>query len=116
MTYYDMTPDRVQASGTAVSGLTGEAQSVASSLLAAISSAAGQVRHPVMSAALQDYRAAEAASVRAVPDLVQSLGSRTAGSAADVTSADSAGAATLALGISASDQLSNQLFSNPLTP
>ena len=116
MTQYDMSPDSVNAAGRAVSGLTGEAQGVATGLLAAIGSAASQCRHPVMGAAMQEYRAAQAPSVRAVPSLVRSLGSRTSGSAVDVTEGDSAGAAALAPAIGASDQLGTGLWNNRLAP
>lgn len=116
VTQYEMAPNQVNAAGKAVSGLTGEAQGVASGLLSALSSAAGQVQHPEMAAALRDYRAAESQSVKVVPDLVRSLGSRTAGSAADITGGDSDGAAAVAPAIGESQQLGNSLWSNPLTP
>jgi hypothetical protein len=112
----DMRVQQVYSAGTSVSGLSGEAGTVARAFLSSVDQAAGTVVHAVVAGALRRYHGTWSQPANRLQIDVEALGNNTAGSASDVAGADADATATLNGVSSDSGVLAGRLNTTPLAP
>ncbi|MGI8612598.1 MAG: hypothetical protein ACR2KL_01410 [Nocardioidaceae bacterium] len=111
----DMNVQQVYSAGTNVSGMSGQAASVARSFLTALDDASGTVVHATVSAALNRYHATWSQPANRMSHDVDALGQDTAGSAVDIATGDANATAALQPAALASSSLAGRLNTGRLS-